>query len=339
MKRTMLALALLALLMLPAQPVHADSRLLDGRVVIGQDFTLKTGETLNGDLVVIGGRAGIEYGAWVKGDIVVIGGSLRLDGGATGSAVAVGGPVTVGAHASIDGDLVTVGGALERADGARIAGNIVSSMPAPTLVLPTVARLPASLASPEPRFRFNLGPFGAVASLLLQALGLSALAMLLAAFLHPQLDRVAQAVIAQPFAAGSIGLLTVFLAPIAIVILVVTLILIPVAAAAVFLLVLAWIFGVVALGLELGVRLTSALHTTWEPVFASALGTFVLAIGVGAINLLPCIGWLAPALVGLIALGGAVITVFGTRSTFGLSPASISATPAPITSGSGSASS
>jgi hypothetical protein len=160
--------------------------------------------------------------------------------------------------------------------------------------------------------------------------------MLLTAFLHPQLDRVAQAVVGRPFVAGSIGLLTVFLAPIAVVVLVVTLILIPVAAAAVFLLVLAWLFGVVAVGLELGFRLTRALHKTWEPIFAAALGTFVLAMGVGAINLLPCIGWLAPALLGLIALGGAVITVFGTHSTFGLMPSSTSEKPTLLNDSSGS---
>ena len=77
---------------------------------------------------------------------------------------------------------------------------------------------------------------------------LAALAMLLTAFLHPQLDRVAQALVAQPFMVGSIGLLTVFVAPIAVVILAITLILIPVALAAVILLVLGWLFGVVAVG-------------------------------------------------------------------------------------------
>jgi hypothetical protein len=89
-----------------------------------------------------------------------------------------------------------------------------------------------------------------------QAIGLAALAMLLTVFLHPQLDRVAQTVTKQPFVAGSVGLLTALLAPITVVILVVTLILIPVALAAVVLLVLAWLFGVVAFGIEVGDRFT-----------------------------------------------------------------------------------
>jgi hypothetical protein len=328
MKRIFSGLLLLVLLLLSARPVHAGNGALDGRLLIGQDFTLKSGETLDGDLVVIGGRATLEYGALVKGDIVVIGGSLRLDGRTAGSAVVIGGAVSVGGRASIDGDAVTLGGAFQRTDGARIGGNIVSSLPAPTLVLPTLAGRAASLAAPEPKYRFDWGPLGAAAALFLRALGLSAVGMLLAAFLRPQLDRVSQEMIAQPFAAGSIGLLTVFLAPIAVVVLVVTLILIPIAAAAVFLLVLAWLFGVVALGLELGERLTRALHRTWEPVFAAGLGTFVLTIGVGAANFVPCVGWLAPVLVGLIALGAAVITLFGTRSIFRTPPAITSDNPA-----------
>ena len=137
--------------------------------------------------------------------------------------------------------------------------------------------------------------------------------MLLTLFLHPQLDRVAQAVTKQPFIAGSIGLLTAFLAPLTLVILVVTLILIPVALAAVVLLVLAWLFGIVAFGMEVGDRLTKALHQSWEPVLSTGLGTFLLGIVIGSVNLIPCVGWLAPLIVGLMGLGAAVITMFGTR--------------------------
>jgi hypothetical protein len=110
------------------------------------------------------------------------------------------------------------------------------------------------------------------------------------------------------------------------VILAVTLILLPVAVAAVILLALAWLFGVVALGMELGDRLKQALHRTWEPVVAAGIGAFMLAIVVGAVAWLPCIGWLAPVLLGLIGLGAAVITLFGTRPTLGTALLSASAT-------------
>jgi hypothetical protein len=325
MKRILFLLVLLTFVLLPTRPAHASSGALDGQVVIGHDFILKSSETLDGDLVVIGGEVAIEHGALVKGDVAVIGGGLRLEGQTTGSAVVIGGPVSVGAQASIGGDVVTLGGSLQRAEGAQITGNIVSSLPAPTLVLPR-AEMSTRPISPAPALRFDFGSLGAAAALLFQAIGLAAVAMLLAAFLHPQLDRVAQAVIKQPFAAGSIGLLTIFLAPIAVVILAVTLILIPVAVAAVILLALAWLFGVVALGMELGDRLKQALHRTWEPVLVAGIGAFVLAIVVGAVAWLPCIGWLAPVLVGLIGLGAAVITLFGTRPTVGTALVSVPTT-------------
>jgi hypothetical protein len=44
------------------------------------------------------------------------------------------------------------------------------------------------------------------------------------------------------------------------------------------------------------------------------LGTFLIGIVIGTVNLVPCVGWLAPVIVGLVGLGAAVITLFGTRA-------------------------
>jgi hypothetical protein len=331
MKKLAYAIVLVALLLLPAHSAYALSSPKDGRVFVGQNFTLKSGDTLNGDLVVIGGEANIEQSAIVKGDIVIIGGSLTLDGQGTGDAVVIGGLVTMGQEASVAGDVVTVGGSLQRAQGAEIGGNIVSNLPPPTIQLPKVPGTQTPSAPPAPKFNVNFGPLGTAAGIFFQSLGLAALAMLLAVFLHPQLDRVAQAVIAQPFMAGSIGLLTALVAPITLIILVITLILIPVALAATILLMLAWLFGVVAFGMEVGDRFTKAIHQSWEPVLSTGFGTFLLAIVIGTVNLVPCIGWLAGVLVGLIGLGAAVITMFGTRPMFRPALAS-----PPVESGTGS---
>ena len=50
-----------------------------------------------------------------------------------------------------------------------------------------------------------------------------------------------------------------------------------------------------------------------EPVISAGLGTLLLGIVVGTVQHVPCVGWIAPVLVGLIGLGAAVITLFGTR--------------------------
>jgi hypothetical protein len=314
MKKLIYALALLMLLLLPARSAHALNRPLDGRVVIGQDFTLKSGDTLSGDLVVIGGEATIEAGATVNGDIVVIGGSLKLDGLATGDAVVIGGLAALGEKASLAGDMVTVGGSLQRAEGAQIGGNVVTNLPPPSIQIPNLYSDSTPPVPPTPQFDF-VGPIWNVAvnTLILPVL-LGALAMFMMLFVHPQLDRVAQAAVAQPFMVGGVGLLTAFfVAPVALLVFAVTVILIPVALTIPILLVLAWLFGVIALGVEVGDRFTKAIHQTWAPVLSAGAGTFLLAMVVGAVNLVPCVGWMAGVLVGLIGIGAVVMTMFGTR--------------------------
>lgn len=313
MKKLFATLALLTLLLLPVQSVFALGPAMDGRVIIGQNFTLKSGETLTGDLVIIGGQAVVESGAVVQGNAVVIGGNLQLDGQVDGDGVVIGGLISLGSQASLAGDAVTIGGTVQRAAGAQIGGNIISNFPPPTLQFPNTNATETPPLPAQPRLQFDFGPLGSAVGVFFQAIGFGALAMLLTVFLHPQLDRVGQAAVRQPFVAGSLGVLTIIATVIAVVILAVTLILIPVAIATLLLLALAWLFGVVALGMEVGDRFTKAIHRSWEPVLSAGLGTFLLVIVVGTVNLIPCVGWLAPVLIGMMGLGAAVITVFGTR--------------------------
>jgi hypothetical protein len=99
--------------------------------------------------------------------------------------------------------------------------------------------------------------------------------------------------------------------------------LIPVAIVVAILVPLAWLFGMIALGQEVGDRFTKAINQIWSPVLSTGFGTFLLLLVVGFIGLIPCIGWLLAFLVTLFALGGVTMTWFGTRSASGrLIPAS-----------------
>jgi hypothetical protein len=320
-KKIIYWLMVATLLLAPGSRVHADDGISKDRVVIGQNFTLSSGETIDGDLIVIGGETAIEAGATVHGDLVVIGGSLGMDGEVSSSAIVVGGSVSLGDSSVVGGDLVAVGGAFRRASGAIIGGDIITNLSFANTELPRAASAPTPPLPPTPDFHADFGPLGTLASVFFQAIILGAIAMLLTAFLHPQIDRVAQAAIRQPFAAGSLGLLTVFLAPLAIVLLAITLILIPLALAAAILVALAWIFGVVALGQLVGDRLLQAMHLTWEPVLSAGFGALVLGIVLGASNQIPCVGWLTGVLIGLVGLGAATMTLFGTRAWPGASDA------------------
>ncbi|HET6846798.1 MAG TPA: hypothetical protein VFH29_08175, partial [Anaerolineales bacterium] len=255
----------------------------------------------------------IEAGASVAGDVVVIGGSLRMDGRIANSAIVIGGNASLGESSAIGTDLIALGGAFRRESGAIIGGDIITNLPITSRVLPRASISPAHGFPATTAIKFDFGPLGVLASVLFPAIGFGAIAMLLTAFLHPQLDRVAQAAGRQPFAAGSLGLLTVILAPLAIAILAITLILIPLALAAAILLALAWLFGVVALGHLVGDRLLQAMHRTWEPVLSAGFGALMLGLVMGASNQIPCVGWMTAVLVGLVGLGAASMTLFGTR--------------------------
>jgi hypothetical protein len=311
----------LALLSLPTSVVYARSAsggLLDGRVIFGDNFTLENGDTLTGDLVVFGGNVTIEEEAVVQGDMVVIGGNVNLDGTVNGSTVSIGGSTSMSETAVVKGDLVTVGGSLSRDPGSEVEGEIITNIPAPNIQIPDVPSPPSVPNPPSPpnppNFNFDFNPIGNFFQMLGTAIAVSLLAMLASLFLQPQIERVSQAIVGQPVIAGSFGLLTGVMAPVVLVILAVTIILIPVALLAVLVIALAWLFGLIAIGTEVGERFTRTINQTWAPPLTAGLGTFLMMIVVGGIGLVPCIGWLATSLVALLGIGGVALTLFGTRS-------------------------
>jgi hypothetical protein len=309
---------LLMLLLLPTSAVYARGNsggLLDGRVIFGDNFTLESGDTLTGDLVVFGGNVKIEEDAKVQGDMVVIGGNVTLDGIVNGSTVIVGGSTTMGETSVVKGDLVTVGGSLTRDPGSEIEGEVVTNIPAPDIRIPDVPNAPNPPSPPNPpNISFDYNPIANFFQMFGTAIAVALLAMLASLFLQPQIERVSQAMVGQPVIAGSIGLLTGVMAPFVLVILTVTIILIPVTVLAAMALALAWLFGLIAIGTEVGERFTKAINQTWAPPLTAGMGTFLMMLVVGGIGMIPCIGWLIAALVGLVGIGGVVLTIFGTQT-------------------------
>jgi cytoskeletal protein CcmA (bactofilin family) len=321
------SLVLLALLVfIPLQSAAAmgpSGPSSEGQVIFGQSFTLKSGETLNGDLLVFGGSAALEQGSTVNGNVVLFGGSLVVDGEVSGDVAVTGGSATIGAAAHLHGDLTTVGATLERADGAQIDGQITNTATSwvgigsngSEPVSPAIPAIPATPAVPNVHLNFD--PLFQLFNAFGQAFGLAVLAMLVMLFLAPHADRVAHAVMAQPLTAGSLGLLTLVVAPITLVLLTITLIFIPVVVIAVVALFVAAVFGWIAIGYEIGQRLTTAIHQNWHPAFSAGLGVFALTLVANALTSIPvlnCVGWLAPFLLGLAGLGAVIMTRFGTQA-------------------------
>ena len=318
---------LLALVFAPTSAAQArglSGNLLDGRVVFGDNYTLESGDTLSGDLVVFGGNVTIEEDAKVQGDMVVFGGNVNLDGTVNGTAVIVGGSTTMGETSVVRGDLVTVGGSLTRDPGSEIAGQVVTNVPIPDFEIPEVPSAPDVPAVPRvppvpgvpgrPNINFDFNPLANFFQMVFTAIAVSLLAMLASLFLQSQIERVSQAIVSNAVIAGSIGLLTGVMAPVVLVILAVTIILIPVSLLAAMALALAWLFGLIAIGTEVGERFTKAINQTWAAPLTAGMGTFLMMIVVGGIGLIPCIGWLTTSLVALLGVGGVVLTIFGSQS-------------------------
>jgi len=326
-KFRVISLVLVAFLAcLPLFSAAASDGSIPGQFVFGQSFTLKNGQTMNGDLMIFGGSATIEKGATVNGNVVVFGGSLTILGVVTRDAVIFGGTASLGATAHIYGSLSTLGSTLDRAEGALVdgqvnTGNVHFGNGHNGTVPPA-----ATFYNPFATFmHFAINPFlSGVANVFGQSVSLALLAMLLMLFLAQRADRVAHAIIAQPLTAGGLGLLTLVAVPAILValgllsILIITLVItVPLMVIVAMALGMALLFGWIAVGYEVGQRFTKAIHQEWHPAFSAGLGTFALtliAASLTAIPVLSCVGWLAPFLLSMAALGGVLLTRFGTQT-------------------------
>jgi hypothetical protein len=328
----------LGLLTVPTSAVFAQSS-NDGDIVLfGQNYTLESDDTLNNDIAVFGGNVTIEEDAIVNGDIILFGGNLEIEGEVDGDIALIGGNVTISGEtkgdivliggqanltetAYVDGDMAMVGGNLDKEEGAEITGEVTHNAP-PGIDVPDVPNVPnipnppdvPNIPNYDYGYDFHFNPFWEIGSAFGQALVIAAIGMLLMLFLQPQLERAGNAMTSQPFMAGGFGLLTLIIVPIAAIIIAITILLIPVSLILVLLVPLAWLFGIVALGQEIGERFTKSINQTWAPVLATGFGTFMLVLLTNLIGLIPCVGWLASILVHLVALGGVAMTWFGTRN-------------------------
>jgi hypothetical protein len=312
MKTTTKLFFVIALLAVLAWPHVALAQGQQGdKYVLGGTYTLASGETLNGNLFVFGGIATLENGSQVNGDVMLAGGTLRVSGEIQGNIVATGGLISLNSTAVVTGDVNTIAANLERASGARVDGKVNSGTTGPIEIpgIPGVIRVPEAQS-----LRFITSPIVTGFWYFFRSFLWAALAVLVSLFLHRQTERVAQAMVAQPLIAGGIGLLTTVVFPLLLILIAITLIGIPVSFLGAILLVIAWGFGVIAVGTEVGKRIAKLLQQEWALAVSAGIGTFILTLVVNGIGFIRCVGWVAPAIVGMLGLGAVILTRFGTQS-------------------------
>ena len=143
-------------------------------------------------------------------------------------------------------------------------------------------------------------------------LAVSAVAALAILIVEKPTNRVRQSMTQQLGISAAFGVLTVIVAPVLLLLLAITIILIPVALLVVFALAVGCLFGWVAIGYEIGVRLEKSLKQNWAPAITCGIGTFFLTLASSLVSAIPCIGWLFPFAISIIGLGGVMISRFGT---------------------------
>lgn len=342
MKRTLKNLSFLLLLVVLALSLtafrQADLSLQDSgdRLVLGGNYTLQEGETLDGNLIVMGGNATLEPGSRVERDVIVLGGNLLAQGAIGGNVNVIGGLVTLENGAVVEGDVNTLSGQLLQDEGASVEGDVNDNLTLPFFFgAPAHIQIPGFngelplMFSTTNRMDLGLGLLGGILWWLGRSFIWAILALLVGLFIPRNAERAASAATAKPVVAGGLGCMTVLVAPAFLILLFITICGIPFSLLGMFLLLAAWAFGIIALGLETGKRLADLLKQDWAMPVSAMVGTFVLTLlinGLGA--LIPCIGWIVPAIVGMVGLGAALVTRFGAQA---LPDAEVVATPAPVT--------
>jgi hypothetical protein len=144
-------------------------------------------------------------------------------------------------------------------------------------------------------------------------LAIAALGLLIGILFPNHLKKTAKSIVNEPVKSGVLGFLTVFVSPIVFVILAITIILLPVSLLAILALGILMLYGWVAVGYEIGLRVSSAAKVNWEPSIIAGLGTLILSSIAALVAMIPCIGFLIYPIVTSVGLGGVLISQFGRR--------------------------
>ncbi len=302
----LLSILILISLLLAAFPVAAYAA-APSDIVIGNSFTLESGKTLQDDLLILGGTVTLMKDSIVDGNVILIGGTINASGTVNGSITATGGSVTLTETAVINGDLTTAGAFVDRNPNAQITGAVRTEALGPYLVLPGGVRIP--------QMSGNFDPFFNLISFILRIFLWALLAMVVSMFFPTHLARTAQAAISQPLISGGLGLLTAIVLPLVLVLIALTICLIPVTLVGGLLLAIAWAFGLISLGTELGKRISGVFKQAWHPAIEAGLGTLLLILVLNGVDaVIPCIGWVPKVLAGIVGLGAVLLTQFGIQT-------------------------
>ncbi len=266
--------------------------------VIGGEATI-SGE-VEGDVLVLGGIVRILETSQIRGDVLFLGGEVSIEGTVNGSVtgraegIRIDGPVM--------GDVsITSARPLELGDRANIDGDVEYRS------LQDVVRAPGSVVAGDVTKKETSAAMEASSFSMLSLLILFFTSLVYLFLFKKKLDPFMRETMHSFGKRGAIGLATIVAVPVAVVILMITVIGMPIgialASALTFLSVIAWSLGGIFLGVVLArlVEGQATLTLKWTLV-----GTLVF----GLFSYIPFIGGLLIAVVVLIVLGSMVRTIY-----------------------------
>lgn len=305
-------LFLITLLFVPLASVNAQtptpqpvSGSTGDQVVIANTYRLKSGDALSGNLAVIGGTATIEEGASVSGDVFLVGGTLNISGTINGEIIAIGGATNLEDSSIINGNITSIGATINRSPLAQIKGNITEQ--SPTILdfnfsQPTAPTVPVQDERPL---------FERILLVALRSLIVAAIATLIGLMLPAAIKRIANTLNEQPGVSAGVGALVAAGFPVVFLLMIVTIILIPVAAMALIALAVTLLYGWVVIGYDIGNRISEATHSNWPVPISAGIGTLLVTLVIGMTNLIPCVGWILGVLIAIVGLGCVVMARYG----------------------------
>jgi len=309
-KLLILCLLVLAILV-PATPVFADGPNGD-KVIFGGDFTLPSGETLDGNLVVFGGNVTLEEDSRVKGDVTLMGGNVDIAGQVDGDMVVFGGNAHLRATAVVDGQVVVIGGLLQRDEGAKVSGEVIEGFEGRYSRFFNF-RLPRHWQTERyPLENWFFGNVMRALQAIFFTLAIMALGVLVIIFLPRQTNQVARVVLGSPLPSLGVGFTILTVTTILAVLLFFTCCFSPFGLLLLLALVIAVLFGWIAIGLMVGQRFLEALNVRQpaSEVVAVLIGLLIITL----LTYVPyCLGFLFFVVVASIGLGAVVLTRFGTQ--------------------------
>lgn len=255
------------------------------RPSFGGTITVGSADVLCSDVTIMGGTVSVQ--GVVRGSILAFGSTIILDGGVSGNIKLFGGSILFQKGSYVQGDVNLYGSRVDGEKAVRIDGAYNDHSRNSGLFGLSAFTLPVW-------FLFLMIPLG----------------LLYTRFLPEHEVFVSATVKNHMRRSLLIGLLSAFLTPAVLLVLIALIISIPLALIVLLVLLIAWTLGTAAICWMLGEQVirvfTARTHTRYLQV---TVGVIMLAVFIS----LPFIGWIVFLGTGIVGLGAVLLSRFGTR--------------------------